>query len=390
MTLTLAAITAAKPREKDYKIYDASGLFMLVHRSGSKYWRYKYRYNNKEKVLALGVYPEINLQEARERCGEARKVLAGGQDPFQAKMEKKLQIFTKSANNFEFIAREWHENKLSTWSDRAGNAILVRLEADIFPWVGKRPINEINAPELLNCLKKVEARGALQVAHRILQYCNHIFDYAIASGRADRNIAAGLKKALKPPVQGNFSHLSAQDLPKFLSILKEKNINLTTKCAIWFLIYTLSRSVEVRGARWAEIDFIKQEWKIPAARMKMEKDHTVMLSKQAIDILKCMQSISGNYEYIFPAQKRPRDPMSSCTMLYALYKMGYHNKATMHGFRHTASTILNEKGFRPDIIETALAHSDKNRVRGTYNHAEYKEERLVMMQLWSNYLEKLV
>lgn len=390
MPITDIAARAAKPREKPYKIADEKGLYLFIKPNGSKYLRYKYYFAGKEKVLALGTYPEVSLKEAREKRDEARKMLREGIDPSQAKKEKKLQHKVETENTFEIVAREWLENMKHSWTARHANYTLRRLEADILPVLGFKPINKIAAPELLNTLREVEKRDALDLSHRLLQICGQIFRYAIATGRAERDIAADLRGALKVRKKENFAHLKEDQLPEFFSRLSAYDGDLQTKLGLKLLVLTFVRSSELRGAKWAEINFEKAEWRIPAERMKMNELHIVPLPQQAIDILKQLQQLNGSRPFVFPSRTKPDTSFTSeNTLLYALYRMGYHSQATTHGFRATASTILNEHGFRSDVIERQLAHGEKNKVRGTYNHAQYLKERREMMQWYADYLDKL-
>jgi len=387
MKLTDTAIKNAKPKEKSYKMSDGDGMFVLIHINGSKYWRMKYYFAGKEKILALGVYPDVGLADARERRTQARKVLAAGNDPGAVKKEAKRLAIMSAENNFEAIAREWHEKRGHVWTPKYSVKILNRLKADIFPKLGSRPITDIKAPELLSTIMEIEKRGALYIAHRAIELCSQIFTYAIVTGRAERNPAADLRGALKPAKPKHYSHLKAEELPEFLQKLENYQGHIQTKLALKMLMYTFVRTVELRGAKWSEIDFDKAEWRIPAERMKMREQHIVPLSKQALAILRELQPVTGHWEHIFPNQQKPSGCMSENTMIYAIYRMGYHTRTTGHGFRHTASTILNEHGFKADVIERQLAHAERKKVRGTYNHAEYLPDRRKMMQWWANYLD---
>jgi integrase len=387
MKLTDVICRNAKPSPKPRKLSDGSGLYLEVMPNGRKYWRLKYRIAGKEKRLAIGVYPETSLAAARERRTNARKAISQGIDPSQKKQEAKRIALLNSENTFEAIAREWHETNLHTWSKKHGDAVIKRLEADIFPKLGKRPIAEINAPEVLSVLKIVEKRGALDLTQTIAQYCRRIYAYAIATGRAERNPVTDLRGALKTPNRKHHAHLKPNELPEFLQKLEAYDGTPQTKRALRLLILTFVRTTELRGATWQEINFEKAEWRIPASRMKMKDPHIVPLSKQAITLLKEQQKHSGNREHVFPNEHKPITFISENTMLYAIYRMGYHSRTTGHGFRATASTILNENGFAPDVIERQLAHMERNKVRAAYNHAQYLPERRKMMQWWADYLD---
>ena len=387
MPLTDAAIRKAKPKEKAYKLSDAGGLFLWVQPSGGKWWRYKYRHAGKEKSLALGAYPDVSLAEARERHSQARKMLSAGKDPADAKREAKRLAILKSENSFEALAREWCENRRHSWVTNYGEAMLTRLERNVFPKLGTRPIAEITAPEFLSVFRLVENRGALDLARRVMEASGQILRYAIATGRAERNPVADLRGALKPPVSKHRAYLKADELPEYLRKLEAYDGNPQTKLALKLLLLTFVRTGELRAAVWTEINLDKAEWRIPAERMKMRDPHIVPLSRQAVEVLKELQPLTGQWRFVFPNQHKPSGCMSENTVLYALYRMGYHSKATGHGFRSTASTILNEHGFAPDIIERQLAHCERNEVRAAYNHAQYLPQRREMMQWWANYLD---
>jgi integrase len=390
MSLTDVTIRNTKPKDKPYKLSDSAGLYLLVNPNGSKLWRLKYRIAGKEKLLSIGAYPIISLAEAREKSLEAKKQLASNIDPSQAKKEEKLRCLINIENTFEAIASEWHYNQKQKWTARHASSVLKRMQADLFNPLGSKAINEIKAPELLAVIRIIENRGAIDIAHRALQTCGQIFRYAIATGKADRDITADLRGALKTRKKENHSRLKANELPEFLDKLEKYEGDLQTKLALKFTLLTFVRTGEARGARWEEIDFDKKEWRIPPERMKMRELHIVPLSTQSIAVLGELQSINGNKDHLFPNRNKPKTFISENTMLYALYRMGYHSRATVHGFRATASTILNEHGFKPDVIERQLAHSERNKVRASYNHAQYLTERKEMMQWWGNYLTSIV
>jgi integrase len=389
MSLSDAKVRNAKPRQKPYKIADGEGLFLYVTPSGGKYWRFKYFFGGKEKLLALGVYPEITLADARERRTQARRTLALGQDPGEAKKEAKRLATFKSANTFDAIAREWFEKRKAGWAPSSARTMLDRLERHAFPKLGPRPIADITAPEVLAMLRAVEARGTVHTARRVMQLCGQVFMYAIATGRAERNPVPDLRGAIGTTVVKHRPYLHAAELPEFLRKLTSYDGDLLTRLALRLLLLTFVRTIELRGATWTEIDLDKAEWRISAQRMKMNELHIVPLSRQAVAVLRELENLTGTQQYIFPNQNTPGKFMSENTMLYALYRMGYHSRATGHGFRSTASTILNEHGFRADVIERQLAHSERNSVRAAYNHAQYLAERREMMQWWADYLDEV-
>lgn len=388
MSLSDVKARNAKPQSKPYKIADGEGLFLLVMPSGSKYWRLKYFFSGKEKLLALGVYPEITLADARERRSHARKVLAAGNDPGEAKKEARRVATLNAANTFEAVSREWYENRKHEWVPTTAVTVLARLERHILPKLGRKPIADINAPEVLAMLRVVEGRGTLETARRVMQICGQVFMYAIATGRAERNPVPDLRGAIKTPVAKHHSYLNATDLPEYLRQLDVYDGSLQTKLALRFLLLTFVRTNELRGAEWTEIDWDNAEWRIPAERMKMRELHVVPLSRQAVAVLRELERFTGYRQFVFPNHHNPATFMSENTMLYALYRMGYHSRATGHGFRSTASTILNEHGFAADVIERQLAHNERNSVRAAYNHAQYLPERRRMMQWWADYLDE--
>lgn len=389
MPLSDTAVRKAKPEAKPYKLSDGGGLFLLVQPSGSKWWRYKYRFGGKEKLLALGSYPETGLAEARDRHYQARKALADGKDPSEIKRESKRRSVSKSENTFEKIAREWHQNRLQKWTPKHGAQIIRRLELDAFPNIGSKPITDITASDILALLRKIEERDARELARRVLQMVGQVFTYAVVTERASRNPAADLRGALKPVVKRHMAYLKAAELPEFLRKLDSYDGSRETQLAVRFLLLTFVRTSELRGAKWAEIDWKKAEWQIPGERMKMKDPHVVPLSTQTLETLEALRLLTGQRKYLFPNQHKPSGIMSQNTIIFALYRMGYHSRATGHGFRATASTILNEHGFNSDVIERQLAHGERNSVRAAYNHAQYLPERRKMMQWWADHLDKL-
>lgn len=388
VSLSDAKVRNARPRSKRYKFADGEGLFLVVMPSGSKYWRLKYFFAGREKLLALGVYPDIGLAEARERRAEARKLLATGKDPGEAKQEAKQLATLKSENAFEVIAFEWLAIREHEWALSYRGRLRAQIERHILPKLGKKPVAEITAPDVLAMLRIIEGKGVLETARRMMQVTGQIFMYAIATGRAERNPVPDLKGALKSPVVKHHSFLSEAELPDYLKKLEGYDGSPQTKLALRLLLLTFVRTNELRGAQWTEIDWDKAEWRIPAERMKMKELHIVPLSRQAIAVLRELQELAGKRNYVFPNQHNPATFMSENTMLFALYRMGYHSRTTGHGFRSTASTILNEREFRADVIERQLAHGERNTVRAAYNHAQYLPERRKMMQWWADYLEK--
>jgi len=387
MPLTDAAVRNAKPKDKAYKLSDSAGLYLLVQPNGARYWRVKYRVEGKEKLLALGTYPEVKLAEAREKRDEARKLIGAGSDPIEVKREEKRLAKVRAENSFEKIAREWHEHQRGRWTEETAERALALLEADLFPDLGDRPITEIKAPEILEAVRKVERRGALDVASRVLQRAKAIFRYAIQTGRAEYNPASDLVGALKTRKVEHRAALGRNELPEFLRKMEAYDGHQLTRLGLRLAVLTFVRSAELREARWSEFDLDAAEWRIPAERMKMRAPHLVPLSKQAVAILRDLHQVTGRYELAFPSQNNREKPMSENTLLYAMYRMGYHGRATVHGFRATASTILNENGFHFDAIERQLAHAERNKVRAAYHRSEYLEERKRMMQWWADFVD---
>lgn len=389
MPLSDAKARNAKPKTKPYKIADGEGLFLLVTPSGSKYWRMRYFFGGKEKLLALGVYPDLSLADAREKRAQARKTLAAGRDPGQEKQESKRQSLLSDANSFEVVASEWLENQKISWSERHYQTTRWQMETYVLPRIGHRPIIEIKALEVLEMLRELETKGILDTTRKMKQITGRVFMYAVATGRAERNPVPDLQGALKTPVVKHRSYLTETELPEYLRKLEAYDGSVQTKLALQLLLLTFVRTTELRAARWEEIDWDKAEWRIPADRMKMREAHIVPLAKQAIIALRKQQELPGNREHVFPNEHNPSKFMSENTMLYALYRMGYHSRATGHGFRSTASTILNENGFHADVIERQLAHGERNKVRAAYNHAQYLPERRKMMQWWADFIDQM-
>lgn len=392
MPLTDSACKNAKPTDKARKMADAHGLYLEVMPSGARYWRLKYRFHGKEKRLALGVYPDISLAEAREKREQARKLLANGTDPGFAKKEEKRQAARNAENTFESAAREWHANKLESWTSHHAKYVLKRLEADIFPEIGYLPIADITAPQILDALRKIEKRGAQEIAHRAQQTTGQIFRYAIVTGLAERNPAADLKGALKPVKRSHYAALESGDLPTFIQALEKNDARLYphTRLGMKLLMLTFVRTSELIAAKWEEIDLKEKRWVIPAHRMKMRKDHIVPLATQSLEILVELKALAGNREWVFPSQINPRKHMSNNTILKALERMGYKGQATGHGFRALAMSTIKEKlGYRHEVVDRQLAHAHRSKVDAAYDRAKFLDERTVMMQNWADYIEEL-
>jgi len=387
MALTELQVKNAKATDKPLKLSDGGGLFLLVQPNGAKYWRLAYRFAGKQKTLALGVYPDISLSDARVLREEARKVLANGADPGAVKKAQKAAVLELAANSFEIVATEWLSKFSKHWKESHTKTIRVRLINDVFPWIGARPIGVIGAPELLTVLRRIESRGALDSAHRVSAICGQVFRYAIATGRAQRDPSADLRGAL-PPHKGK--RLAAITEPvqigKLMRDIDGYAGTFIVRCAFKLSPLVFLRPIELSRAEWAEIDLDKAEWRIPADKMKMKALHIIPLPTQAVAILREVHTLTGTGKYVFPSVSSSTKSMAKNTILAALRSMGYTSaQMTAHGFRHMASTLLNEQGFNADAIERQLAHKASG-VRATYNAAEYLPERKRMMQHWADYL----
>ncbi|VUC88121.1 putative site specific integrase [Raoultella terrigena] len=386
MPLNDMQIRRAKPEAKAYTLGDGQGLSLLIEPNGSKSWRFRYRYAGKPKMISLGVYPTITLADARSRRDDARKLVAEGKNPSEVRKEQKIALQTESESAFEKIATEWHQMKSTKWSEGYASDIMEAFKNDIFPYVGTRPIGEIKPLELLNVLRKIEKRGALEKMRKVRQRCSEVFRYAIATGRAEFNPAADLSSALEVHQSNHFPFLKADEIPDFLRALDSYTGSRLVQIATKLLMITGVRTIELRAALWSEFDLDNAIWEIPAERMKMRKSHLVPLSTQALDLLNELKMMTGNYRYVFPGRNDPNKPMSEASINQVIKRIGYGGKVTGHGFRHSLSTILHEKGYNSAWIEMQLAHIDKNNIRGTYNHAQYIEKRRDMMQWYSSYV----
>ena len=391
MPLADTSIRNAKPQDKPVKLFDGGGLFMLITPAGGKLWRLKYRFNGKEKLLSLGAYPAVTLLDARRRREEAKTQLAQEIDPGAHKQAAKAATRAESENAFEIVAREWFAKNKGSWVDTHAEKIIRRLENYIFPIIGKKPIHQVTAPELLKALREVETRGIPDVAHRALQNCSRIFRYAIATGRAERDTAADLRGALVPVKSENLaSIIEPRAIGALLRDIDAYSGNIIVRAALRMAPYVFVRPGELRRAEWAEFNLAGAEWRIPAARMKMRQVHIVPLARQVICILEDLQAYTGGGRFLFPSMRASTAPISDVTMLAGLRRLGYtKEQMCVHGFRSMASTLLNEQGYNRDWIERQLAHGERNSIRAAYNYAEYLPERRRMMQKWADYLDEL-
>lgn len=388
MALTDTRIRTAKPSRKPYKLADSAGLHLEVRPSGSKLWRYRYRIGGRENLYALGQYPEVSLAVARADRDEARKLVKQGIHPAHSRLARKVAQIADNANTFEAVAREWIERRRSSWTPYYLGQVEGMLEADVFPYVGGLPIRSVSAAHLLAIVRRVEKR-APTVALLLRQWCSAIFRYAVATLRADGDPTVALKGAItRPKVQHN-KPLGKSEIPRFLEKLEQAGGNRTTKIALRLLLLLFVRPIELRAGEWVEFALDGREWRIPASRMKMREPHTVPLSLQAVELLRELREITGGNRLLFPNNRRPKTHMGATTLNRALDRMGYSGKFSSHGFRSTASTLLNEMGYRPDVIERQLAHKERNAARAAYNQAQYLAERRDMMRDWANYLDGL-
>lgn len=391
--LTDSAIKAAKPKEdgKPSKISDGGGLCLLVKNTG-KYWRFNYRYNNKQKTLALGVYPDINLKIAREKHQEARALLARGIDPSEYKQQAKAEQIAITENTFEAIALEWFSKFSKDWAESYSIKLMSRFKNDVFPWLGNRPIATIEPPEILKCLKRVEERGALDSAHRIKRNIGQVFRYAVATGRAQRDQTADLKGSLPPTKKTNLAAIiDPVQVGRLMRDIQAYEGHLVTRIALQLSAYLFQRPNEIRSMEWLEIDADKALWSIPANKMKMRQPHLVPLPKQCLDLLEEIRPLTGHRRYVFPSMTDSTKPMSNNTVRQALRRMEYSKgDMTAHGFRAMARTILEEVlEVNPVYIEQQLAHAVKDANGTAYNRTKHLAKRIAMMQQWADYLDSL-
>jgi integrase len=396
MALTDTAIRATKPARKPYKMYDREGLFLRINPGGSKLWRWRYWADGKEKLMALGEYPIVNLAEARERHFAARKKMAAGIDPMVERKteaeirQREAEIRQREAeNSFERIARKWWEWWAAGKSPRHTDYVLRRLEADVFPAFGQKFIDNVTPADIRKLMLAIEGRGARDVAKRAHETTGQIFRYAIAHGIASRNPAADFKPKdiLTETKEENFSRVDAKELPTLLAKMVGYDGDAITRLAMRLMAYTLVRTSELIESEWPEFDLDKTRWDIPAERMKMDTPHIVPLSRQSVDVLRALKLLTGNGKFVFPGAHDKNKPMSNNTILFALYRLGYKGRMTGHGFRGLASTILHENDFTDEHIELQLAHLKRNKVAAAYNHARYLSQRASMMQWWADYLD---
>jgi len=399
MPLTDAKIRNTKPGDKPIKLTDGGGLYLEVRTTGAKLWRYRYRIAGKENVFAVGEYfndkrgGHISLDDARGERDKARALIKQGIHPAHNRQAARLATNAENANTFEAVAREWIAKKKQGWTPYYLRQVERFHETDVFPYVGNLPIRNVTAAHLLEIVRRIEGRGAETVALLVRQWASAIFRYAVATLRADADPAAALKGAIHRPKVEHHKPLSRDQIADFVKALDSYGGYRTTVIALRLMLLTFVRTVELRGALWTEIDLDRAEWRIPAERMKMREPHLVPLSRQAVELLRELHTYTGGRGFMFPNYRNPKTCMTATTLNRALERMGFNGKDSIgfsaHGFRATASTILNELNFRPDVIERQLAHAERNKVRASYNQAEYLEERRAMMQQWADLTDEM-
>jgi len=392
--LTNTAVKNAKPKEIDgklanNKLFDGGGLFLLVTKSGGKYWRMKYRFAGKEKLLAIGVYPAVSLKQAREKRDEAKQLLSEGIDPSN---RRKLEKAGYKENTFKAVAEDFLEANTNKWSASHKKHIKGCFERDVYPWIGSRPLKDLSALEVLTALNRIVDRGALETAARTKQFIGQAIRYGVATGRAERDVTQDLRGALPSPVKGHYKAITdSKTLAKLLRDIDAYNGSFTVKTALRLQPLIFARPGNLAEMEWTEIDLDKAEWRIPGEKMKRNEKHIVPLSYQAVALLKEIHCLSGRHRYVFHSNqgKNKTGHISRETIGATIRRMGYKGKHTAHGFRTTASTMLHEQGFKSDMIERQLAHAERNTVKAAYCHAEYLPERKKMMQAWADYLDGL-
>ncbi|WP_026836362.1 tyrosine-type recombinase/integrase [Limisalsivibrio acetivorans] len=393
MPLTDTAIKKAKfdPAKKKTTISDEKGMYLQVMENGSKYFRLDYRFAGKRKTLALGVYPQTTLKEAREKRDQAKKQISEGIDPVQYKKFLKKTSLEETENSFEAVAAEWYSKYKPKWSTDHASKKWRRLELYVLPYIGKMPIKQITSKDLLEVLRNIEKRGITETAHRTKSVCSEVFRYAIATDRTENDPSVALKGALSPKSPKNMATITRPtDVGELLRAISGYQGSYTVHCALKLTPYVFLRPGELRQGEWSEIDLENAVWKIPAEKMKMNRPHIIPLSRQAIEILKGLYPVTSQWRYIFPSQRSKERPMSNATITAALRRLDYSKEEmSAHGFRAMASTLLHENGWRSDIIEMQLAHAERNKVKAAYNYAQHLDERARMMQWWADYLDKL-
>ncbi len=388
--LTNTQVEKAKPRDKDYNLFDGEGLTLRIKPSGIKSWLFNYYHpvTKKRKNQTLGQYPAISLANARKKRSEAKDLLAQDVDPIEARNEKQSQASLAASHTLLVVSTAWFELKKTSIAKSTAVSVWRALENHVFPELGHMPIDKILAPVAIKALKPLAAKGTLETTSKLVGYLNEVMIYAVNIGLLHHNSLAGIKVAFETPKSQNMPALKPEELPELMKALPYASIKITTRCLIEWQLHTMIRPSEAAGATWAEIDFEAKLWTIPPERMKKKRQHVVPLTNQALAILELMKPISAHREYVFPGDRKPSDPSNPQTANKALARMGFKGRLVAHGMRSTASTTLNEHGFDGDVIESALAHVDKNEVRRAYNRTDYLERRRVMMTWWSDHIER--
>jgi integrase len=388
--LTNTEVDKAKPKDKEYNLLDGYGLMLRVKPTGTKSWLFNYYHpiTKKRKNLSLGQYPALSLANARKKRAEAKELLVHNIDPQEHRNDQQVLDRFKASNTFLFIASNWFEIKKNKIAETTSISLWRSLENHILPALGHRPIDKITAPEAIKALEPLAAKGSLELTSKIVGYLNEVMTHAVNTGLLNHNPLAGIRAAFKTPQATNMLTLLPGELPELMRALASASIKITTRCLIEWQLHTMVRPSEAAGAKWDEIDFDNNLWVIPPERMKMKRQHSVPLSKQAISLLNLIKPISGHREYIFPADRKPSSPSNAQTANMALKRMGFKGRLVAHGMRSIASTTLNEQGFDADVIEAALSHVDSNEIRRAYNRTEYLERRKIIMDWWSEHIEK--
>jgi len=400
--LSDAQVKRAKADTKLVKLFDGHGLYLEVQPSGAKFWRFRYRQaNGKETTITFGPYPEVSLADARNKRTEARRVLLDGGDPLQKREQARRESLRATEYTFRNVATEWHGLKQKSWTPAYAHNVLHRLEMDIFPDLGRLPIDEVTHRDLIDVLRKIEARGAHEIAKRNKAVCAQIFSYAIQSGVATRNLVADMKNVLQVVSPGNFPAISSDELPRFLESLRsnEACMQPVTRIGLRLLMLVFVRTSELIETPWSEIEEGRTEWIIPWYRMKLgkrrlnpiKKDHFVPLSRQAQELLAELRTITGSGKYMFPNMRDRSRPMSNNAFLKAIERMGYKGDMSGHGFRALAMSTIKEKlGYRHEVVDRQLAHVEKDKIARAYDRADFIDERRVMMQAWADYIDGLM
>jgi len=391
MALTDTRIRNAKPQAVPVKLPDGGGLHLELRPTGSKLWRYRYRLHGKENVFALGEYPTLSLADARKARDDAKKLVKQGTNPAHSRKLDRLTAAKASRDTFEAVALEWSASRAveCKWSDSYRQGVKRILDADLLPALGKLPMRRIKAAHLLAALRDIEKRGARTVAAKARFLSSEIWRYAVATLRADSDLAASLPGAVRMPDHEHHPSLARDEIPAFLAALGNYSGRKETAAAIKLLLLLFPRPGELLGASWAEFDLDAALWRIPAERMKMGEEHLIPLPSQAVERLRGLKFLTGKHPHLFPHRDQRHKPMTDSALRQALRSLGYSRKLTPHGFRATASTALNEMGYRGDWIEKQLAHEERKRSRGSYNHAIYLEDRRTMLQGWADLIDEM-